>query len=177
VGTARAQTVADLQVAADGPAQLLQPLCQRGDAGRRFRIVGGQVHEHADAPHPFALLRARRERPRSRRTPEQRDERAALHSMTSSVRCRRRARERSAARPARAGGVVFWVCAMLLLIAAIEIPWMACDEGRQAFTPPRGPFRLHPLVALVLGFVSGPLPAKQRLLLGRAAPPFARSLR
>ena len=33
---------------------------------------------------------------------------------------------------------------------------MACDEGRQAFTPPRGPFSLHPLVALVLGFVSGP---------------------
>jgi hypothetical protein len=26
---------------------------------------------------------------------------------------------------------------------------MACDEGRQAFTPPRGPFSLHPLVALV----------------------------
>src|SRR5215831_7865878 len=45
---------------------------------------------------------------------------------------------------------------MLLLIAAIGITWMACDEGRQAFTPPRGPFRLHPLVALVLGFVSGP---------------------
>ena len=45
---------------------------------------------------------------------------------------------------------------MLLLIAAIGTTWMACDEGRQAFTPPRGPFSLHPLVALVLGFVSGP---------------------
>ena len=45
---------------------------------------------------------------------------------------------------------------MLLLVAAIGTTRMACDEGRQAFTPPRGPFSLHPLVALVLGFVSGP---------------------
>jgi hypothetical protein len=42
-----------------------------------------------------------------------------------------------------------WVCAMLLLIAAIGTTRMACDEGRQAFTLPRGPFSLHPLVALV----------------------------
>jgi hypothetical protein len=38
---------------------------------------------------------------------------------------------------------------MLLLIAAIGTTRMACDEGRQVFTPPRGPFSLHPLVALV----------------------------
>src|SRR5262249_14544220 len=38
---------------------------------------------------------------------------------------------------------------MLLLIAAIGTTQMACDEGRQAFTPPRGPFSLHPLVAPV----------------------------
>ena len=37
-------------------------------------------HEHADAP-----LRARRERPRRRRAAEQRDEIAALHSITSSA--------------------------------------------------------------------------------------------
>jgi hypothetical protein len=42
---------------------LLQPLRERGDAGRRFEIVGGQVHEHADAPHPLALLRTRCDRP------------------------------------------------------------------------------------------------------------------
>jgi hypothetical protein len=29
-----------------------------------FRIVGGEVHEHADAPHALALLRPCRERPR-----------------------------------------------------------------------------------------------------------------
>jgi hypothetical protein len=33
---------------------------------------------------------------------------------------------------------------MLLLIAAIGTTRMACDEGRKAFTPPRGPFSLHP---------------------------------
>ena len=36
-------------------------------------------HEHADAPHPLALLRARRERPRRRRAAEQRDEFAPPH--------------------------------------------------------------------------------------------------
>ena len=47
---------------------------RRGPAipGRRRR-----GHEHADAPHPLGLLRARRERPRSRRAAEQRDELAA----------------------------------------------------------------------------------------------------
>src|SRR5262245_53241467 len=41
-------------------------------------------HQHADVPHPLALLRARRERPR-RRAAEQRDELAPLHSITSSA--------------------------------------------------------------------------------------------
>jgi hypothetical protein len=41
----------------------------------------------ADAPHPLALLRARRERPRHCRAAEQRYERAPLHhSITSSAR-------------------------------------------------------------------------------------------
>jgi hypothetical protein len=29
-----------------------------------FRIIGGKIHKHADAPHVLALLRARRKRPR-----------------------------------------------------------------------------------------------------------------
>jgi hypothetical protein len=36
------------------------------DAARCFGIVRGQVHEHSDPLHPLALLRTRRERPRSR---------------------------------------------------------------------------------------------------------------
>src|SRR5262249_18359191 len=38
--------------------------------GLLFRIIRSCVHEHADASHALALLRARRERPRSRRTAE-----------------------------------------------------------------------------------------------------------
>jgi hypothetical protein len=30
------------------------------DAGLLFRIIRSCVHEHADPPHPLALLRARR---------------------------------------------------------------------------------------------------------------------
>ena len=40
-----------------------QPLQERRETGLPFRIVRGYSHEHADAPHPLALLRARRERP------------------------------------------------------------------------------------------------------------------
>jgi hypothetical protein len=35
------------------------------------------VHQHPNAPHALALLRARRERPRGRRAAQQRDEIAA----------------------------------------------------------------------------------------------------
>src|SRR6266511_1176784 len=88
IGTVRGActpAIVDLQVAADGPAPLLQPLQERCKAGLSFRIVRGRAHEHADAPHPLALLRARRERPRSRAA-DKRDELAALHSITSSAR-------------------------------------------------------------------------------------------
>jgi hypothetical protein len=59
----------DLRVAADRPARLLQSLQEPGKASLPFRTVGSQVHEHADAPHPLALLRAHRERPRNNRAP------------------------------------------------------------------------------------------------------------
>jgi hypothetical protein len=39
-------------------------LQEGGVAGLGFGIVGGKVHEHADASHALALLRARRKRPR-----------------------------------------------------------------------------------------------------------------
>ena len=67
----------------------IQPDCRqrlgdRQDAPLRCRIVCREGHEHADAPHPLALLRARRERP-CRRAAEKRDEGAAPHSITSSA--------------------------------------------------------------------------------------------
>src|SRR5262249_27900611 len=47
---------------------------ERSDASLSFRIVCGRAHEHANAAHPLALLRPRRERPRRRRAAQQRDE-------------------------------------------------------------------------------------------------------
>jgi hypothetical protein len=44
----------DPQVTAIAPAQLLEGLCERREAGLSFRIVRGQIHEHADAPHRLA---------------------------------------------------------------------------------------------------------------------------
>src|SRR5262245_52954313 len=38
----------ELQVAADSPARVLQPLHEGNQAELRFRIVGGRAHEHAD---------------------------------------------------------------------------------------------------------------------------------
>src|SRR6516165_6349961 len=58
---------------------------ERCDAGLSFWIVGSGVHENANAPRPLGRrLRPHHERPR-RRAAEQRDERAAIHSITSSA--------------------------------------------------------------------------------------------
>jgi len=68
----------------NAPAQLLQRL----DEGRHpilsFRIVRGERCEYADAPHPLALLRPRRQRPR-RAAADERDEIAPPHSIASSA--------------------------------------------------------------------------------------------
>src|SRR5262249_13849849 len=78
----------DPQVAALAPSQLAERLCERGEPGLPLGIVRGDIREHADAPRAFDLLRARPKRPR-RRAAEQRDELAALHSITSSARASR----------------------------------------------------------------------------------------
>jgi hypothetical protein len=57
-----------------------------GDAGLRFRLVRGRIHQHPDAADPLRLLRAPREWPRRSRPAEQRDEFASsqlieLHSV------------------------------------------------------------------------------------------------
>ncbi len=72
VGIASAPPRVDPQVAAFHPVQFLQSLQEGRDAALPCRIVLGYVHEHADAPHPFALLRARR--PRHGRAPDRRNE-------------------------------------------------------------------------------------------------------
>src|SRR6266436_58770 len=76
----------DADIAAFRPSTLFQPLSECREASLRFRIVLGEPHQHADPPHPLALLRARRERPRGSRAAEHRDEPASVHSITSSAR-------------------------------------------------------------------------------------------
>jgi hypothetical protein len=138
------KAVFDGHVLAFDVTGFLEALQKRGDLlAQRFARSSAQEADHGLC----ALLRGRRERPRCRRAAEQRDDLAPFHSITSSASSRRRPRERSAAQLSRARGGDFSVCAMLLLIAAIGTTRMACDEGRQAFTPPRGPFSLHQLVA------------------------------
>src|SRR5262249_37217022 len=85
IGIARGPAGLDLHIAPDGPARLLQALQKYPVARLHYRIVGSKIMEHPHAPHSLALLRARRERPR-RRAAENRDERAALHSITLSAR-------------------------------------------------------------------------------------------
>src|SRR5262249_15468290 len=75
----------DIAACAHGPAELPQIIKQRGNFSWRDRIVFKPRNHHADPSRPLGLLRARRERP-CRRTAKQRDERAPLHSITSSAR-------------------------------------------------------------------------------------------
>jgi hypothetical protein len=71
------------------PSPVAAALVAMPQRGLRFRIVRGESHEHADAPHPLRPLRARGKRPCGRRAAEQGDERAPPHSITSSARARR----------------------------------------------------------------------------------------
>jgi hypothetical protein len=82
-GITRAPAYVQVRVATIDPAQLHKPLHERTEASAPLRIVLAHIHQHTDPPHPFRLLRARRERPCHRRTAEQCDELATLHSFTS----------------------------------------------------------------------------------------------
>src|SRR5262249_50650930 len=61
------------------------PLMKCREERLESRVVRGGRQKHTDAPHPLALLRARRERPCGCPA-EQRDERSPPHSITSSAR-------------------------------------------------------------------------------------------
>src|SRR5262249_54263682 len=53
----------DAHVAADRPTPFLQPPQECRKARLPFWVVRSPIHEHADVPHPLALLRARPQRP------------------------------------------------------------------------------------------------------------------
>jgi hypothetical protein len=81
-----APMIVDLNVATDCPSQLFEALLQRYRTGQTLWVTLGKWHQHADTAHTLALLRARRERSRGRRTAEKRNELAppqADHATTS----------------------------------------------------------------------------------------------
>src|SRR5262249_15534004 len=82
---AAAPAVVDAHISPDDPAQFAEPLQERCIAGLSFGIVRHPGHKHADAPNTLRLLRPRREWP-SGCAAEQRDDLAAVHSITSSAR-------------------------------------------------------------------------------------------
>src|SRR5215471_15896430 len=126
INVARGPVIVRLDVASCRPTQALQRLAERRNARLCLRIALGKAHQHADAPHALALLRARRERPSGRRAADERHELAAFHhSITSS------ARASSVAGTSRPS-----VLAVLRLI--VNPIFVACMTGRSAgFSPLR----------------------------------------
>src|SRR5215469_13773265 len=119
----------DLHITADGPAQKRLRLQERSKEGLKSRIVRGCGQEHANASHAFALLRARRERPRGGRAAEQRDDLAALHhSITSS------------ASASNLSGI--WRPSALAVLRLItNSNWVGCSTGK---SPGLAPLRIRP---------------------------------
>jgi hypothetical protein len=89
IAVARAPAIFDPDIAPVTPAQVLQGLSECGYKRLTRRVTLRNAHQDADAPDPTRLLRARRERPRSRSggrsAGEERDELTAFHSITSSA--------------------------------------------------------------------------------------------
>src|SRR5262249_17731909 len=73
-----------MDITALHPSEPLKTMPERVKADLHVGIVLGLHCQHSNAPHPLGLLRARRERPRSRAA-KQPDELAPLHSITSSA--------------------------------------------------------------------------------------------
>ena len=69
----------DADVAAVGPAQLLQRLPERREGGLHFRVGLGERAQHTNPAHPV-LLRPRRQRPSRSYASEQPDEIPSSHS-------------------------------------------------------------------------------------------------
>src|SRR5262249_58814309 len=57
IGTAGTPSIVDSQVAADGPAQFLQSLCENRVAGLVFPIIHRRGQQHSNTPHTPPPLR------------------------------------------------------------------------------------------------------------------------
>jgi hypothetical protein len=80
IGLTARPGIFDLEVTALDPPQLLKTLLEAAHFGLTLKVIGIKRHQHADPPHPFRLLRLRRERPRDCRAAKKRDEHAPLHA-------------------------------------------------------------------------------------------------
>src|SRR5262245_913036 len=78
------ETIVDMDIAPLNPFASFESLAKCRESRCRFWIALGISDQHADARHPLALLRPRRERPRGRPAHE-RDEFPPFHSITSSA--------------------------------------------------------------------------------------------
>src|SRR6516225_6465592 len=78
-------TIIDQDVAAGRPSELPEALPETLKITLSVWVVLRDSQQYGDPPHLVALLRSCRERPCCRAA-EQRDERAAIHSITSSAR-------------------------------------------------------------------------------------------
>src|SRR5262249_51520890 len=85
IHVARRPTLVELNIPALGSSHPCQFLPESPNVRLRFRVTFRVGHQDASPPHLTGLLPVRRERPR-RRAAEQRDELAALHSITPSAR-------------------------------------------------------------------------------------------
>src|SRR5262249_53679677 len=117
-------------VAAVAPAEFFKRLPERRQVRPRFRIILDERVEHADPADTVGLLRPRRNRPRSRAA-EQRDERPARHSITSSARA---SSVGGTSRPS--------VLAVFRLITSSNL--VGCCTGRSAGF---APLRIRPALA------------------------------
>src|SRR5262249_31637276 len=130
-------------IAADGPAALLESIPKPCGAELTFRIILGVEHQHADAPHAVALLRPPRERPRGRAA-EQCDELASPHSITLSA--------RTTSAPGTSWPIPF---AVLRLMASSNL--VGCSTGRSPGCAPRKSLASCRLMASRhKGTISGP---------------------
>src|SRR6266508_3012965 len=114
----------DVDIAALRPSVLFERLAKCLYACLQFRIGLSAAHQYTNSPHTPVLLRAPRERPGCRRDAEQRDELAALHSITSS------------ARASKVGGTVR-PSALAVTRLTTRSNLIGCSTGRSAGFAPR----------------------------------------
>src|SRR5262249_3548001 len=119
----------DPRVVAFRPSELVKSVSECCDMSLCFRVALEMAHQHTDPPHPLALLRARRERPRGRRAAEKRDELTALHLCAHSI--------TSSARASSVGGTSRPSALAVLRLNTSSYFVGACTGRSPAFSPLR----------------------------------------